>query len=204
MGRSAIPDPLLRLINSLSTLPGIGEKSATRLAFHILRAPDKYAQALSQAIIDTKNNVVLCPVCSSFTSGDLCDICSSDRRDRAIICVVEEPLDMIALERTGEFHGLYHVLHGVISPIDGVGPNDLKISELLTRIGKGETSEVGEVIVATNPSVEGEATALYLAKLIKPLNVEVTRIAHGVPMGGDIEYIDELTLGKALKERKKI
>ncbi|MEE9251920.1 MAG: recombination mediator RecR [Thermodesulfobacteriota bacterium] len=201
MSRAGLPEPLSRLIDALSKLPGIGEKSATRLAFHILRARPEYAEDLRVAISDTKLKVKLCPVCSSFTAEDVCNICSSHDRDSSTICVVEEPLDMLAIERSREYRGTYHVIHGVLSPIDGVGPDDLKIDDLLGRMKK---QAVREVIMATNPSVEGEATALYIAKLIKPLGIEVTRIAHGVPVGGDIEYIDELTLGKAIKNRKSM
>jgi recombination protein RecR len=201
MKRRGLPEPISRLIEVLSRLPGIGEKNATRLAFHILRAPTEFAESLSKAITDTKRKVTLCPICYSFTSENPCEICSDETREKTSICVVEEPIDLIAIERSGEFSGKYHVLHGVISPIEGVGPEDLKIKELLRRLS-GDS--VKEVIIATNPSVEGEATALYLAKIIKPLGVEVSRIAHGIPVGGDIEYIDEITLGKALRDRKRM
>ena len=182
-------------------MPGIGEKNATRLAFHIVRSPKIYSENLAQAIIDTKTKVILCNNCYNFASESPCNICSNKERDNFSICVVEEPLDQLAIERSREFKGKYHVLHGVISPIEGVGPEDLRIKELLSRL---EKEEAKEVIVATNPSVEGEATALYLSKLIKPLGIEVSRIAHGIPMGGDIEYIDEITLGKAIRDRKFI
>jgi len=201
MTRRGLPEPISRLIEALSKLPGIGEKNATRLSFHILKAPAEFAESLSKAIMDTKSKVSLCPVCYSFTSEKPCEICRDERREKTAICVVEEPLDLIAIERSGEFNGKYHVLHGVISPIEGVGPEDLKIKELLERL---RTDNVKEVIIATNPSVEGEATALYLAKIVKPLEIEVSRIAHGIPVGGDIEYIDEITLGKALRDRKKM
>ncbi|MGQ0793423.1 MAG: recombination mediator RecR [Deltaproteobacteria bacterium] len=201
MKRRGLPEPISRLIESLSRLPGIGEKNATRLAFYILRAPEGFAESLSRAITDTKRKISLCGVCFSFTSENPCDICRDPSRDAKAICVVEEPLDLIAIERSAEFRGKYHVLHGVISPIEGVGPEDLKIRELLERLkGEGER----EVIIATNPSVEGEATAMYLAKLIKPLQIEVTRIAYGIPVGGEIEYTDEVTLGKALRDRKRM
>lgn len=201
MKRSVLPEPLTNLIDALSNLPGLGKKSATRLAFFILRSKEEFAESLAKAILDAKRRVTLCSVCLSFTSDETCRICSDKERDTSTVCVVEEPLDLIAIERSGEYRGTYHVLHGVISPIDGVGPEDLRIGELIKRLDKGE---IKEVIIATNPTVEGEATALYLAKLIKPLGIKVSRIAHGIPLGGDIEYTDELTLGRALKERKEI
>jgi recombination protein RecR len=201
MKRTTLPEPVLRLIEAFSRLPGIGEKSATRLAFHVLRSPAEYAERLAKAITDTKNKVTLCTICYSFTSEDPCETCKDKKRDKTTICVVEEPIDLIAIERSGEFNGDYHVLHGVISPIEGIGPDDLRIRELLSRVKIGN---IKEVIIATNPSVEGEATALYLAKIIKPVGTQVSRIAHGIPMGGDIEYIDEITLGKALRNRRKI
>ena len=201
MGRHGLPDPLSRLIESLSRLPGIGEKSATRLAFHILAMRGEHADNLMMAIEETRNNIRLCSACYSFTSNDPCEICRSAGRDRSKICVVEGPIDLIAVERSGEFRGLYHVLHGVISPLDGVGPDDLKIRELAERV---KTGEVEELIIATNPSVEGEATSLYIARIMHPLDVEVSRIAYGVPVGSSLEYIDEMTLGKAMKDRKRI
>ncbi len=199
MRRTGLPEPILRLIDSLSKLPGIGEKSATRLAFHILKSPQQYAESLAKSITDVKDKVTLCPICYSFTGDTLCDICKDEERDNSIICVVEQPADLVAIERSGEFNGKYHVLHGIISPIDGIGPEDLRIKELLSRLSEGK---IKEVIIATNTDVEGEATSLYLAKIIKPLRIEVSRIAHGIPVGGDIEYIDEITLGKALRERR--
>jgi len=201
MIRRGLPEPISRLIDALSKLPGIGEKNATRLSFYILKASTEFAESISKAIIDTKRKVTICPICFSFTSANPCEICSDEEREKTAICVVEEPLDLIAIERSREFNGKYHVLHGVISPIEGIGPDDLKIKELLVRLQK---DNVKEVIIATNPSVEGEATALYLAKIIKPLGVEVSRIAHGIPMGGDIEYIDEMTLSKALRDRRRM
>ncbi|MGB3364839.1 MAG: recombination mediator RecR [Thermodesulfobacteriota bacterium] len=201
MRQSGLPESISRLIGELAKLPGIGEKNATRLAFHIFRSPKIYSENLAQAIIDTKTKVILCNNCYNFASESPCNICSDTERNNFSICVVEEPLDQLAIERSREFKGKYHVLHGVISPIEGVGPEDLRIKELLSRL---EKEQVKEVIVATNPSVEGEATALYLSKLIKPLEIEVSRIAHGIPMGGDIEYIDEITLGKAIRDRKFI
>ena len=201
MRQSGLPESILRLIEELAKLPGIGEKNATRLAFHIFRSPKIYSENLAQAIIDIKTKVILCDICYNFASESPCDICSDSDRDTFSICVVEEPLDQLAVEKSKEFKGKYHVLHGVISPIEGVGPDDLRIKELIYRLDK---ENVQEVIIATNPSVEGEATSLYLSKLIKPLGIEVSRIAHGVPMGGDIEYIDEITLGKAIRDRKYI
>ena len=201
MRRSGLPESISRLIGELAKLPGIGEKNATRLAFHIFRSPKIYSENLAQAIIDTKTKVILCNTCYNFASESPCDICSNEDRDISSICVVEEPLDQLAVEKSKEFKGKYHVLHGVISPIEGVGPEDLRIKELISRL---EKEGIKEVIIATNPSVEGEATSLYLSKLIKQLGVEVSRIAHGVPMGGDIEYIDEITLGKAIRDRKFI
>jgi len=201
MRQSGLPESISRLIGELAKLPGIGEKNATRLAFHIFRSPKIYSENLAQAIIDTKTKVILCNNCFNFASESPCEICKDSERDNSSICVVEEPLDQLAIERSREFRGKYHILHGVISPIDGVGPEDLRIKELINRL---ENESIKEVIVATNPSVEGEATALYLSRLIKPLEIEVSRIAHGIPMGGDIEYIDEITLGKAIRDRKHI
>ena len=201
MRRTGLPESISKLIGELAKLPGIGEKNATRLAFHIFRSPKIYSENLAQAIIDAKTKVILCENCFNFASDSPCDICRDIDRDNNSICVVEEPLDQLAIEKSKEFNGKYHVLHGVISPIEGVGPNDLRIKELIARL---ERESVKEVIVATNPSVEGEATALYLSKLIKPLGIEVSRIAHGIPMGGDIEYIDEITLGQAIRDRKSI
>ncbi len=201
MRQSGLPESISKLINELAKLPGIGEKNATRLAFHIFRSPKIYSESLAQAIIDTKTKVILCNNCFNFASESPCYICRDTERDNSSICVVEEPLDQLAIERSREFRGKYHILHGVISPIEGVGPEDLRIKELITRL---ESNSVKEVIVATNPSVEGEATALYLSKIIKPLGIEVSRIAHGIPMGGDIEYIDEITLGRAIRDRKHI
>ena len=201
MLQKGIPESIARLINELSKLPGIGEKNATRLAFHIFRSPRENAENLSIAIIDTKAKVVLCDTCFNFATESPCELCRDKERDHSLICVVEEPLDQLAIERSRVFDGLYHVLHGVISPIEGIGPEDLKTKELIRRV---EGKDVREVIIATNPSVEGEATALYLSKLIKPMGIEVSRIAHGIPMGGDIEYIDEITLSKAIRDRKHI
>jgi recombination protein RecR len=194
-------EPIERLINELTKLPGIGRKSAARLAFHILRIPTKEAQELARGIIDVKEKIQLCSVCFNLTDRDPCRICNDSRRSDEIICVVEEPNDLMAIEGTGDFNGKYHVLHGALSPLDGIGPEDIKAKELLDRL---ESSRVKEVIMATNPNVEGGATALYLTELIKPLGLTVTRIAYGIPMGGDIEYTDGATLGKALEGRREI
>jgi recombination protein RecR len=194
-------EPIERLINELSKLPGIGRKTAARLAFHILRTPRREAQELARAINDVKERIQLCSVCFNLTDRDPCRICSDARRDSEVICVVEEPNDLMAIEGTGDFRGKYHVLHGTLAPLEGIGPEDIKAKELLERL---ETGKVKEVIMATNPNVEGGATALYLTKLIKPLGVKVTRIAYGIPMGGDIEYTDGVTLVKALEGRREI
>ena len=194
-------EPIERLINELTKLPGIGRKSAARLAFHILRIPTKEAQELARGIIDVKEKIQLCSVCFNLTDRDPCRICNDSRRSDEIICVVEEPNDLMAIEGTGDFSGKYHVLHGALSPLDGIGPEDIKAKELLERL---ESGKVREVIMATNPNVEGGATALYLTKLIKPLGVRITRIAYGIPMGGDIEYTDGVTLVKAMEGRREI
>jgi recombination protein RecR len=186
-----------RLVGHLSQLPGIGRKTAQRLALHILRLPKADAESLAEAITDVKEKVRYCSVCCNITEADPCVICASPKRDRNMICVVEEPSDVLALEKTNEYKGLYHVLGGSLSPLDGVGPDDLKIKELLARLSDG----VQEVILAMNPNVEGEATTLYLAKLLKPLGVKVTRIARGLPIGGDLEFADEATLARALEDR---
>lgn len=193
--------PIAKLIEELSKLPGIGKRSAERLAFHILNLEEKEAQSLSDAIISAKKQITFCPECQSLTDVTPCAICSNPRRDRSIICVVENPKDILAIEKTREYKGLYHVLHGAISPMDGIGPEMLKIKELLARLSSGE---VNEIIMATNPSIEGEATAMYISKLIKPLGITVTRIAHGIPVGGDLEYADEVTLTKAIEGRRAI
>jgi len=193
-------DPLARLVQQLAKLPGIGEKTATRLAFHILRAPESYAQELARALVEVKQQLKQCSLCCQLTEADPCAICADARREPSLICVVAQPQDLMAIERTGAFRGKYHVLHGVLSPLDGVGPDDLRIQPLLTRLGSG----VSEVIVATSPNVEGDATALYLARLIKPLGVKVSRIASGVPIGGDLEYADGVTLNRALEGRREI
>jgi recombination protein RecR len=198
-------DPIARLVHRLGRLPGIGEKSAMRLAFHILRAPEAEARELARAIIEVHEKIRLCSTCCHLTERDPCDICSAPRRDRHTVCVVAQPTDLLALERGGHYRGLYHVLHGVLSPLDGVGPDDLRIAALMRRLGPAEPdSQVHEVILATSPSVEGEATAMYLARLIKPLGVKVSRIASGVPIGGELEYVDQVTLTRALGDRREI
>lgn len=195
------PDPLNRLVAQLAKLPGIGEKTAQRLAFHILRAPPDYARELSTAIGEVVEKVRLCSRCFSLTEEELCGFCKDERRDDRVLCVVEGLADLMAVERTREFKGRYHVLHGVLSPLEGIGPDQLRIKELLARL---QGSPVDEVIVATNPDVEGEATALYLTRLLKPLGIRVSRIAQGVPMGGDLEFADQATLARALNGRREL
>jgi len=195
-----LPDPLARLIEELQRLPGIGPKSAQRLAFHILRTPREQSDRLVEAVRDVKERVTYCSTCNNITDVDPCMFCSADNRDRHIICVVEEPQNVSAIEKTGEFKGLYHVLMGALSPLQGIGPDDLKIHGLVARMSNG----VQEIIIATNPTVDGETTAHYLAKLLKPLGVKVTRIAMGVPMGSDLEYADEMTTRKALEGRREV
>lgn len=195
------PGPLGRLITELSKMPTVGPKTAQRLAFHILRLPLEEAQALAAAIVDAKMQIRHCSICFSITDVDPCAICADPARRAETLCVVEDPRDVLAIERTREFRGRYHVLHGAISPLDGVGPDELKIPELLGRVRDGG---VKEVIVATNPRVEGEATAIYLSRVLKPLGVRVTRIAHGLPVGGDLEYADEVTLARALEGRRDL
>jgi recombination protein RecR len=192
---------IVRLLDELERLPGIGPKSAQRIAFFILRADAEAAGRLADAIVEVKRTIHFCERCFNFAEDDLCAICADPQRDAAAICVVEEPRDVVAIERTGEFRGSYHVLHGAISPIDGIGAEQLHVRELVLRL---EDGVVKEVVVATNPNVEGETTALYLARLIKPLGVKVTRIASGLPVGGDLEYADEVTLGRALEARREM
>ena len=196
----SLPDPLLRLIDELQRLPGIGPKGAQRLAFYILKTPREQADRLVDAVRDVKERVTYCSVCNNITDADPCAFCRSDERDRDTICVVEEPQNVAAVEKTREFKGVYHVLMGALSPLQGIGPDDLKIKGLLQRVGAG----VREVILATNPNVEGEATAIYLARLLKPLGVKVTRIAMGVPVGSDLDYADEVTMHKALEGRREV
>jgi recombination protein RecR len=200
------PAPLSRLVAELTRLPGIGEKSALRLAFHILRAEGAYAQDLAQAIVAATERVRLCSICCTLTEQDPCPLCGDTRRDDATLCVVEGVPDLMALERTREYRGRYHVLHGVLSPLEGVGPDQLRLKELLARLAPAAGGErrVEEVIVATNPDVEGEATALYISRLIRPLGVRLTRIAQGVPMGGDLEFADQATLARALHARREL
>jgi recombination protein RecR len=193
--------PVAKLIEEFEKLPGIGHKTAQRLAFHVLNLPENRVLSLSNAIREAKQKTKYCSVCSNLTDVDPCNICSSPAREHSAICVVEDPKDVVAMERTREFKGLYHVLHGVISPMEGIGPEDIKIKELLERIKEGN---IREVIVATNPNIEGEATAMYISKLLKPLGIKTTRIAHGIPVGGDLEYADEVTLAKALEGRREI
>jgi len=196
----ALPTPLTRLIEELQRLPGIGPKSAQRLAFHILRTPRDDADRLVDAVRDVKEHVTYCSLCNNITDVDPCAFCSADDRNQHIICVVEEPQNVSAIERTREFKGVYHVLMGALSPLQGIGPDDLKIKGLLARVNNG----VSEIILATNPNVEGEATAIYLARLLKPLGVKVTRIAMGVPVGSDLEYADEVTMHKSLEGRREV
>ena len=197
----ALPDPLTRLVEQLQKLPGIGAKSAQRLAFHVLRHPREDAERLCEAIRDVKERVTYCTNCNNITDADPCAFCTSGSRDQRVICVVEEPQNVSVVEKTREFRGVYHVLMGVLSPLHGVGPDDLKIKGLLARVGDGA---VDEVILATNPTVEGEATALYLARLLKPLGVRVTRIAMGIPVGSDLEYTDEVTMTRAMEGRRDL
>jgi recombination protein RecR len=193
--------PLARLIEEFYKLPGIGPKSAQRLAYYLLRMPAAEAHSLAQAILEVKERVTLCSACQNVTESDPCRVCSSLERDRTVICVVEEPLDILSIERSGSYKGQYHVLHGAISPMDGIGPEDLKIAELLGRMRSGE---ITEVILATNPNLEGEATSMYLSRLLSPLGLRVTRLARGLPVGGDLEYADDVTLAKALEGRQEM
>ena len=195
------PASLEALTEHFAKLPGIGTKSAQRLTFHILSQTDEEAEAFAQAILNAKHNIHFCPICQNLTDEELCPVCSDGKRDASVICVVAEPRDVIAMERAKEFFGRYHVLHGVISPLNHVGPDDLKIRELLTRIAEGG---IDEVIMATNPDTEGEATAMYLSRLIRPLGVKVTRLAYGIPVGSQLEYADEITLMRALQGRQEI
>lgn len=192
-------NPVSRLIEELSKLPGIGGKSAQRLAFYIINMPEENALSLSQAITQAKKNIKYCSVCCNLTDSEICPVCDDLSRNKNIIMVVEDPRDMAAYERTHNYKGLYHVLHGAISPMNGIGPGELKIKELLERL---KDEKIEEIIIATNPNIEGEATAMYLSRIIKPLGVRVTRIAHGVPVGGDLEYVDEVTLSRALEGRQ--
>ncbi|HEY5053149.1 MAG TPA: recombination mediator RecR [Solirubrobacterales bacterium] len=197
--------PIARLVQQLGKLPGIGEKTAARLAFHILRASAEDAAALAAAIVEVRQKIRFCSTCCDLTETDPCAICRDQRRDGTLVCVVAQPQDLVAIERAGGYRGRYHVLHGVLSPLDGVGPDDLRIPELLRRCSDGSVAEaIAEVILATSPSVEGEATAVYLAKLLRPLGVKASRIATGVPMGGELEYADQVTLARAIDGRREM
>lgn len=193
--------PLTELIAQFERLPGIGRKTAQRLAFSILEQPPERAEKFAEALVNARRKIHFCKVCQGLTDKEVCDICDDSRRDRSVICVVAEPKDIMAFERTREFGGVYHVLHGVISPLDGIGPDQLRIKELMARLGSGE---VNEIIMATNPTVEGEATASYISRLVKPMGIKVTRLAYGIPVGGDLEYADEFTLARALEGRNEI
>lgn len=194
------PVSLEELIDEFEKMPGIGHKSAVRLAFYIMNMPEAKAERFVAVVTNARTKVHLCERCQNLTDKPLCDVCASDKRDRGVICVMESPKDVTAMEKTGEYKGLYHVLHGAISPMDGVGPDDIKIRELLARL----TPEVKEIIMATNSTVEGEATAMYIARLLKPMGIKVTRLAHGLPVGGDIEFADEVTLARAMEGRREI
>jgi len=194
-------DPIRRLVQELSRLPGIGEKTATRLAFHLVRGNRQQVLDLAQALVDVTDKIRLCSVCMNMTEHDPCALCSDERRERDTICVVASPSDLIAIDRGGHFRGRYHVLHGLLSPLEGIGPDDLRIAELVRRLGPRVTDEVREVIIATSPSVDGEATAMYVARVVKPLGVRVSRIATGLPVGGELEYSDQATIARALAAR---
>ena len=193
--------PLDRLVEQFERLPGLGKKTARRLAYYVVTRQDNMAQNFSEALLEAKEKIKYCSVCQNLTDGEVCSICGSNDRDRSIICVVEDAQDVMAFERTREYKGLYHVLHGVISPLDGIGPDQLKIRELMTRLSSGE---VTEIVVATNPTVEGEATASYISRLVKSMEIKVSRLAYGIPVGSDLEYADEVTLSRALEGRKEI
>lgn len=195
------PVALKRLMECFAALPGIGRKTAQRLAFHVLDMPEEQAKGFAQAILEAKEKIHSCKICQNFTDQEICGICSSPERDGSVICVVEDPKDVMAFERLREYNGLYHVLHGLISPLDGVGPESIRIKELLQRL---QTADVKEIIMATNPTIEGEATAMYLSKLLKPLGYRITRLAFGIPVGGELEYADNVTLNKALENRTEI
>jgi recombination protein RecR len=197
----AYAGPVQDLIDELGRMPGVGPKSAQRIAFHLLKLPKEDAARLARVILEAKEKVAWCQRCFNLSEGDLCGICSDDRRDATTVCVVEEPKDLVAVEKTGEFKGRYHVLQGAISPIEGIGPDQIRVKELLARI---EPEGIAEVILCTNPNIEGEATAMYLGRLLTPLGLKVTRIASGLPVGGDLEYADELTLGRALEGRREL
>jgi recombination protein RecR len=198
----AYSDPIQRLVRELSKLPGIGQKTAARLAFHILRSPTEQARSLAVALVEVKEKIRLCSTCMNLTELDPCELCQDPARDRNTLCIVAHPPDLLAVERTGSYRGRYHVLHGVLSPLEGVGPDDLRLRELLARLQGPSAEPVEEVIVATSPNVEGEATAMYVARTLKPLGVRVTRIASGLPIGGDLEYADGVTITRALEVRR--
>ena len=195
-------EPIAKMVAQLSRLPGIGQKSAQRLAFHVLSLPDSEANAFAEAITSAKACVHACKVCQNLTEGEICRICASERRDRGTICVVSEPRDVLSIERGREYNGLYHVLHGVLSPMNHVGPDDIRIKELLVRIADGD--EVEEVIMATNPDTEGEATAMYISRLLKPFSIKVTRLAYGIPVGSNLEFADDATLNRAIEGRTEM
>lgn len=195
--------PVERLIEEFAKLPGIGQKTAQRLAFYIMNQPADVAQNFAQAILNAKQNIYTCKICQNLTDSEICPICKNPARDHSIICVVTDPKDVIAFERTREFRGLYHVLHGTISPLSGIGPDDIRIKELLNRIAD-ENEDVKEVIIATNPDTEGEATAMYLSRILRPFGIKITRLAYGMPVGGHLEYVDEVTLMRALEGRREI
>jgi recombination protein RecR len=195
------PEPIAKLIDSFTRLPGIGPKTAGRLAFHVLRMKEEDVLEFAKSLVNVKRNLHYCSVCCNITDLDPCRICQDKSRDHSVICVVQEPKDLVAMERTKEFHGYYHVLHGAISPMEGIGPDDIYVAELLKRLSD---EQVQELIMATNPNIEGETTAMYLSRLVKPFGLKVTRIAHGLPVGGDLEYADEVTLTKALEGRREL
>ncbi len=196
-------DPLSRLVFELSKLPGIGEKTATRLAYHILKQEASFAEGIAQALLLAKKSTILCNICCNFTETDPCRICADRDRDRSVVCVVERPNDQHSIELSGKFKGLYHVLHGALAPLDGIGPDELKLRELMKRL-QNEQTPIEEIILATNPSVEGEATALYISRLLKPFGVRISQLAYGIPMGGQLEFTDRQTIGKAMENRMEI
>ncbi|MEG1166014.1 MAG: recombination mediator RecR [Oscillospiraceae bacterium] len=198
---SFFPPSLETLIDKFAALPGIGKKSAQRLAFHVLSLPDGEAQSFANAILEAKSSVHCCPICQNLTDGELCSVCADDRRDKGIVCVVAEPRDVLSFERSREFGGVYHVLHGVMSPMNHIGPDDIKISELIRRVAEGD---VREVIMATNPDTEGDTTAMYISRLVKPFEVKVSRLAYGIPVGSNLEFADEATLLRALEGRREM
>jgi len=195
------PEPIAKLIESFSRLPGIGSRTAGRLAFHVLRMNEDDVVNFAKALVNVKRNLHYCSICCNITDVDPCRVCNDKNRDRSVICVIQEPKDLVAMERMKEFNGYYHVLHGAISPMEGIGPDDIHVAELLKRLSD---EDVKELILATNPNIEGEATAMYLSRLIKPFGIRITRIAHGLPVGGDLEYADEVTLSKAIEGRREI